>query len=127
MKPKMQPFENESRMYPPGYYYQAVPPPGFEMNQGMMPMPQTNVVYNEYMHPSMMPMQTFSNKNMLDPTNPADSYQPEGKLIRAPFLLRNLSANFYCSFELQSRLSRQQKAQEPSQREKGLQEGKKHE
>jgi hypothetical protein len=82
----MQPFEKLKQSYPPGYYYQAGPPPGFEMNQGMIPIPQTNVVYNDYMHTPMLPIQNYSGKSLLEPKNPIDVYQPESKLIKPVFV-----------------------------------------
>jgi hypothetical protein len=70
-------------MYPTGYYYQPVPPPpGFDMNQGIIPMQHQNIIYTDYMHPPMIPVQTFGGKNILEPSTPADMYQPEGKSIR---------------------------------------------
>lgn len=101
LKPKLQSFEKESRMYPPGYYYQAGPPPGFEMSQPMIPIQQTNVVYNDYMHSQMIPVQSYTSKNLLDPTIPVDSYQSEGKLnfwtifcYVCGFLIKYVVSNF---------------------------------
>ena len=63
MKPKMAGFEKEGCIYPPGYYYQPVQPPsGYEINQGIMTMPQTNIIYTDYMHPPMIPIQNFNGK-----------------------------------------------------------------
>jgi hypothetical protein len=63
MMPKISTFEKEGCMYSPGYYYQPIQsPPGFEMNQGIIPVPQANIIYPDYMHPSMIPVQTFNGK-----------------------------------------------------------------